>query len=145
VVAECVIEENRSALYLALGNLEKAESAAAAALSIAEQRKDSTRRAAALRSLARVAIRRSPAEAVSLLERALVLCELGEDTLLRAEALTDLGDAYMATQQLVRARESWRRALDVARIAGYSGMIPVLLMRLRPTSTERGAVQAIAP
>ena len=145
VVAECVIEENRASLYLALGNLEKSESAAAAALSIAEQRKDSTRRAAALRALARVALRRSPAEAVSLLERALVLCELGEDTLLRAETLTDLGDAYMATQQTVRAREHWRRALDLARIAGYGGMIPLLQGRLRPSHPERGASQAIAP
>lgn len=145
VVAECVIEENRSALFLALDNLDKAEAAGAAALSIAEQRKDSTRRAAALRALARVAARRAPTEAVALLERALVLCELGEDTLLRAETLTDLGDAYLATQQLVRAREHWRRALDVARIAGYGGMIPLLQTRLRPSHPERSAIQAIAP
>ena len=144
VVAECVIEENRSALFLALGNLEKAESAGASALSIAEQRKDSTRRAAALRALARVATRRSPNEAVALLERAIVLCELGEDTLLRSETLTDLGDAYMATQQAVRARECWRRALDLARIAGYGGMIPLLQTRLRPPPPDRGAAQAIA-
>lgn len=145
VVAECVIEENRSALFLALGNLDKAEAAAAAALSIAEQRKDGTRRAAALRALARVAMRRAPSEAVSLLERALGLCELGEDTLLRAETLSDLGDAYLATQQAVRARESWRRALDLARIAGYGGMITQLQSRLRPSQPERGAIQAIAP
>lgn len=145
VVAECVIEENRSSLYLALGNVEKAESAAAAALSIAEQRKDGTRRAAALRALARVAMRRSPHEAVSLLERALMLCELGEDTLLRAETLTDLGDAYLGTQQTLRARESWRRALDLARIAGFGGMIAQLQTRLRPSLPERAAIQAIAP
>jgi len=145
VVAECVIEENRSALFLALGHLEKAEAAAAAALSIAEQRKDGTRRAAALRSLARVAMRRTPTEAVMLLERALVLCDLGEDTLLRAETLSDLGDAYFATQQSLRARESWRRALDLARIAGYGGMITLLQSRLRPSHPDRGAIQAIAP
>lgn len=145
VVAECVIEENRSALFLALGNLEKSEAAAASALSIAEQRKDSTRRAAALRALARVAARRAPSEALALLERALVLCELGEDTLLRAETLTDLGDACQAVQQPVRARENWRRALDIARIAGYAGMIPLLQARLRPSQPERGAVEAIAP
>ena len=145
VVSECVIEENRSALFLALGNLEKAESAAAAALSIAEQRKDGTRRAAALRALARVAMRRSPVDAVSLLERALVLCELGEDALLRAETLSDLGDAHQASNQMVRARESWRRALDLARIAGFGGMITLLQARLRPSQPDRSTIQAIAP
>src|SRR5205085_3359878 len=117
----------------------------AAALSIADQRKDGTRRAAALRALARVALRRAPSDAVALLERALVLCDLGEDTLLRTETLSDLGDAYMATQQALRARECWRRALDLARIAGYGGMSTLLQSRLRPSQPERGAIQAIAP
>ena len=145
VVHEGMIEENRSALFLALGNMDMAQVSAAAALSIAEQRNDSTRRAAALRGLARVAIRRSPHEAVSLLERALALADLGEDALLRAETLSDLGDAYMATQHMVRARETWRRALDLARIAGYGGLIPLLQARLRPSHPERAAVEAIAP
>jgi tetratricopeptide (TPR) repeat protein len=145
VVHEGIIEENRSALFLALGNTEKAEGSAAAALRIAEQRKDNTRRAAALRCLARVAIRRSPAEAISLLERALSLAELGEDALLRAETLAALGDAYQAAHQLMRARESWRRALDIARIAGFGGLIPLLQARLRPSQTEGGDTAAVAP
>ncbi len=145
IVHEGMIEENRSALFLALGNVEKAQASAAAALGIAEQRNDSTRRAAALRGLARVAARRSPPEAVSLLERALSLADRGEDALLRTETLADLGDAYNATQQPLRARESWRRALDLARIAGYGGMITQLQSRLRPSQPERGAIQAIAP
>ena len=145
VVHEGIIEENRSALFLALGNIEKAEASAAAALSIAEQRKDNTRRAAALRSLARVALRRSPNEGISLLERALALAELGEDALLRTETLAALGDAYQAAHQLVRARESWRRALEIARIAGFGGLIPLLQARLRPTQSEGGDHAAVAP
>lgn len=145
IAHEGTIEENRSTLFLAIGNADKAQVSAAAALSIAEQRKDNTRRAAALRGLARVAMHRSPEQAVSLLERAIVLAELGEDALLRAETLGALGDAQQAAHQPMRARESWRRALDLARLAGFGGLIPILQARLRPSQPDGGSLHATAP
>jgi tetratricopeptide (TPR) repeat protein len=139
VASEAIVEENRAALFLAMGRLDQAETAATKAYGIAEQRHDNTRRAAALRHLARIARVRdsAPARALSLLERALALCELGEDVELRAELLTDLGDASSDSADLARAKDCWRRALDLARLAGFARMIGGLQGRLRPGSAIR--------
>lgn len=148
VVSEGIVEENRASLYLATGKLEQAEAAATQAYTIAEQRHDNTRRASAFRLLARVARVREPSSphAVMLLERALALCELGEDVELRAEILCDLGDACRDCGEHGRAKEFWRRSLEVARLAGFKGMVGGLQSRLRPGSGERvsGASEATA-
>jgi hypothetical protein len=120
--------------------LDRAEVSASRAASIAEQRRDSTRRAAAFRLMARIARtydRRSP-HGVTLLERALTLCQLGEDAQLRVEILSDLGDAYRDGGERARARESWRRALEIARIAGYTTLITEVQVRLRSPTPGRG-------
>jgi tetratricopeptide (TPR) repeat protein len=141
VVSEAVVEENRSALFLATGRLGEAEASAMNAYGIAEQRHDNTRRAASLRHLARVGRVRdgSSPQALSVLERALALCELGEDAELRAEVLLDLGDAYRDAADSSRAKECWRRALELARIAGFTAMIGGIQMRLRPGASDRAA------
>jgi tetratricopeptide (TPR) repeat protein len=139
VASEAFVEENRAALFLATGNLERAESSATRAFTIAERRRDNTRRAGALRILARAARVRDSAssQVTTLLERALALCQLGEDAHLRAEVLADLGDAYSDRGELARARESWRRALELARIAGFEGMAIALQLRLRSGIADR--------
>jgi tetratricopeptide (TPR) repeat protein len=139
VASEAIVEENRSALFLATGKLEQAEAAATRALGIAAQRRDNTRRAAAFRMLARVTrVRQQGAQhAVTLLERALALCQLGEDVQLRVEILSDLGDACRDAGDLARAKECWRRALEVCRLAGFAGLIGGLQGRLRPAPVDR--------
>ena len=135
LASEGIVEENRAHLFAVMGRLEKAELAAARAYGIAEQRADDTRRAAALRALARVqrARARGSPQAMLLLERAAALANGGEDVLTRVEVLLDLGDAYRECAQLTQAKDCWRRALDMARRAGFSVLIAELQRRLRPT------------
>ncbi|MGH7680015.1 MAG: tetratricopeptide repeat protein [Gemmatimonadaceae bacterium] len=139
LVSEAAVQENRATLLLASGNLQEGEAAALRAYTIAEQRHDNTRRAAALRLLSRVARVRDKRtrDCVLLLERALILCELGEDAELRAEILADLGDAHYECGDRGKAREAWRRALGLARIAGFTGMIASLQSKLRPSNPDR--------
>jgi len=134
VSSEGIVEENRAGLFVAMGQLDEAESSARRALGIADKRADNVRRAAALRMVARIErVRAKDLHFVlSMLERALLLCELGEDVHLRAEILTDLGDAHRDAGEYPRAKDCWRRALELARMAGFSGMIPALQSRIRP-------------
>ena len=141
VASEILIEENRAALFIATSRIDEAEAAANRAYAIADQRHDNTRRAAALRLLSRVARVRDgrSRQGVTLLERALSLCELGEDVQLRAEILADLGDALYDCNERGRAKETWRRSLELARIAGFTGMVGRLQSRLRPSMPVRAA------
>jgi tetratricopeptide (TPR) repeat protein len=148
VASEAIVEENRAALFLATGTLDEAETAAKRSYTLADERHDNTRRASALRLLAQVARERDKTSrnGVLILERALALCELGEDAQLRAEILADTGDALYDCGDRGRAREWWRRALELARIAGFNAMIVRLQSRLRPSLPDRGAglTEAIA-
>ena len=139
VASETIVEENLSALALATNRIDDAESCANLALALAEQRRDSTRRAASLRLLARIAWKRSrvATTAVAMLERALTLCQLGDDVHMRVEILSDLGDASCDAGDKSRAKDCWRRALELARIAGFAGMIPALQSRVRSGSLNR--------
>lgn len=139
--SEAAVEENRAALFLALGNFDAADASAGRAYAIADQRKDNTRRAAAFRVMARVSRARGQAasQAVKLLERALSLCELGEDVQLRAEILSDLGDACHDAGETSRARECWRSALEIARIAGFTGMVGGLSAKIRPSAPRHSS------
>ena len=139
VASETIVEENRAALKLATNQLDEAEACATRALALAEQRRDNTRRAAAFRLIARITREREDGAglAIGLLERALTLCQLGEDVHLRVEILSDLGDAYHDSHDLHRAKESWRRALELARMAGFDGMVISLLIRVRSGSVNR--------
>lgn len=144
VASEGIVEENRAALFVAMGRLDAAELAATRAFGIAEQRDDKARRAAALRALARVIVARQPgaAQAVTLLDRACVLSETSENVLLRVEILSDLGDAYHEQGELPRAKECWRRALDLARRAGFNALANTLQLRLKtggPRNSQENA------
>lgn len=142
VASEGIVEENRAALFVALGKLEEAEFAATRAYGIAEQRRDNTRRAGALRAFARVTRARdseSP-QVITVLDRAVALAELTEDVLLRVELLLDLGDACRDAGEQSRARECWRRGLELGRLAGFSGLATTLQSRLRRSS--RGGTPA---
>jgi tetratricopeptide (TPR) repeat protein len=148
VASESIVEENLASLFLATGRLDLAEAAAQRAFALADRRRDNTRRAASLRWLARIGHTRdsSAVEVTSLLDRALTLCQLGEDVHLRAEILTDLGDAWRDTGDLARGKDYWRRALELVRIASFDGMIGGLQSRLRsgPIDRSSGAAQAVA-
>jgi hypothetical protein len=82
------------------------------------------------------------AYAINLLERALTLSELGEDVLLRAQVLCDLGDASRDCGEFGRAKEYWRRALSLARITGFTGIIGGLQARLRSGLADRAGGSA---
>jgi tetratricopeptide (TPR) repeat protein len=146
VASEAIVQENLAALFLATGKVDLAEAATTRAYTIAEQRRDHTRRAASLRLLARIGRVRNPSSshAITLLERALALCQLGDDVMLRTEVLSDLGDACNGCGELARAKECWRRALEVARLAGFGGMISGLQARLRPPPGQRASGEAEA-
>lgn len=135
LASEGIVEENRALLFVAMNRLDAAELAATRAFGIAEQRNDNVRRAGALRAFAKVVMARTPRpdQGVVLLERARDLSEMGEDTLVRVEILLDLGDAYRAVGESQRARDSWRRGLDLARRAGFSSIAATLQARLRPS------------
>jgi tetratricopeptide (TPR) repeat protein len=139
VASEAIVEENRAALRLATKQLDDAAECANHALMLAEQRRDDTRRAAALRLIARIARERdhSSSQSTSMLEHALTLCQLGEDAQLRVEILTDLGDAYHDVNDVHRAKDMWRRALEIARRAGFDSMAVSLLSRVRSGSMSR--------
>ena len=147
--SEGMVEENRGALYLAIGRLNDAEACATRARTLAERRRDDTRRAAALRLLARIGLARdarSP-HPLLLLENALTLAGMGEDVQLRIEILSDLGDAYAERGERARARDHWRRAVELARLAGFNTLTARLQARLRSSHAERrsGASEAAAP
>lgn len=135
LASEGIVEENRAALFVAMGRFDAAELAATRAFGIAEQRDDDTRRAAALRAFARVIAGRSSDwdQVITLLERAEKLSERSENVLLRVELLTDLGDAYNERGDRSRAKEHWRRALDLARRANFVRLAADLQLRLRPS------------
>ena len=139
IASEAFVEENRAALFLAMGKLEQAGEAATRAYGIAEQRHDNTRRAAALRVLAKLerTRERSATHPLTLLERALALSEFGEDILLRTQILADLGDACRDVGELSRAKEHWKRALALARATGFTGVIVGLQARLRSGIADR--------
>jgi len=139
VASQAIVEENFAALFLATGRLDKADAAIARANGIAEQRRDNTRRAAALRIMARIVRARDhlAQQAIPMFERALMLCQLGEDVQLRVEILSDLGDALRDMGEYGRAREAWRRALDIARIAGFSSMLTPLHLKVRTAAISR--------
>jgi tetratricopeptide (TPR) repeat protein len=137
--SETFVEENRAALFLATGRLDEAELSCKHAHDLAERRKDDTRRAAAFRLLARInraRDKRAPL-AIVLFERSLALCERGEDVQLRTEILSDMGDAFFDRAEHARAKEYWRRALELARLAGFTGMATRLQARLRNSVNDR--------
>lgn len=137
--SETFVEENRAALFLATDRLDEAESSCKRAHDLAERRKDDTRRAAAFRLLARINLERDEQShlAIVLYERSLALCERGEDVQLRTEILSDMGDAFFHRDEHARAKDYWRRALELARLAGFTGMVTRLQARLKSSTNDR--------
>ena len=139
--SETIVEENRAAMFLATGRFEEAEQSCKRAHDLADRRQDDTRRAAAFRLLARINLQRDRIAPLGLvlLERSLALCERGEDVQLRTEILSDMGDAFFDRGEHPRAKEYLRRALELARLAGFSSMATRLQARLKSTVTDRGS------
>ena len=131
--SEGTVEENRSRVYAMLGELADAERSAMRAYEVAEQRHDFVRRSAALRALA--AIRRKQGRdlvlVAGLLETALTLIDTGQDALLQAEILLDLGDTYWESTESERAAACWQRGLVVAQRAGLRSIADELTERVR--------------
>ena len=137
--SETFVEENRAAMFLATGRLDQAELSCKRAHDLAERRHDDTRRAAAFRLLARINLERDPKAplAIVLFERSLALCERGEDVQLRTEILSDMGDAFCDRGEHARAKDYWRRALELARLAGFTGIVTRLQARLKSSVNDR--------
>lgn len=137
--SETFVEENRAAMFLATGRLDDAEHSCKRAHDLAERRKDDTRRAAAFRLLARINLQRDRQAplAIVLFERSLALCERGEDVQLRTEILADMGDAFFDRGEHARAKDYWRRALELGRLAEFTGMVTRLQARLKSSVTDR--------
>jgi tetratricopeptide (TPR) repeat protein len=137
--SETIVEENRAAMFLATRRLDEAEQSCKRAHDLAERRKDDTRRAAAFRLLARINLERDKQAplAIVLFERSLALCERGEDVQLRTEILSDMGDAFSDRGEHARAKDYWRRALELARLAGFTGMVTRLQARLKSSINDR--------
>jgi tetratricopeptide (TPR) repeat protein len=134
VRSEGLIEENRSAVHLMLGDLAEAERAATHAYEIAERRGDSLRVAAALHALASVRARQGSgaSELIAMLERAVRLINSADDVALLAEVLLDLGDRYRDAGQLDRADEMWERARTLADRWGMRTTLDAVAARARP-------------
>jgi tetratricopeptide (TPR) repeat protein len=137
--SETFVEENRAALFIATGRLDDAEQSCKRAHDLAERRKDDTRRAAAFRLLAKINLERDKQAplAIVLFERSLALCERGEDVQLRTEILADMGDAFFDRGEPARAKEYWRRALELSRLADFTGMATRLQARLKSSVNDR--------
>lgn len=137
--SETFVQENRAAMFIGTGRLDEAEQCCKQAHALAEQRKDDTRRAAAFRLLARINLARDKKAplAIVLFERSLALCERGEDVQLRTEILSDMGDAFFDRGEPARAKEYWRRALELARLADFNAMVTRLQARLKTSLSDR--------
>jgi tetratricopeptide (TPR) repeat protein len=131
--SEGIIEENRSAVYLALGDVGEAERAAEHAYEIAKHRGDALRSAAALHAMAAVRARqgKSAAEIIDMLERAVSLIDSADDVSLLAEILVDLGDRYREAGRAERADEVWERARALADRARMRTILDALVPRLQ--------------
>ena len=112
LMAEGILEENRAELHLLRGNPDDSYASIVRALSIADQRGDDIRHAAALKlrgAYERLAGR--PSEGADTLRHALTLSTAGEDALLGAEILYQLGMALHASGDLRMAHDVWKTAL----------------------------------
>jgi tetratricopeptide (TPR) repeat protein len=112
LMAEGILEANGAELRLVLGELEDAYDGIRRSLDIAEQRSDDVRRAGALKLLGSYQrLTGRPNEAVETLRHALTLCAGGEDAILGAELLYQLGHATYAMADPEGAQQIWNAAL----------------------------------
>ncbi len=112
LLVECAVEVNRTEMLIAAQRWPEAEEGCDRALGIAEQRGDRLRTAEALRLRAKVERHRCELDRASdVLERARALTDDGEDALLGAELLSELGEVRHSQGRLADAREAWRAAL----------------------------------
>jgi tetratricopeptide (TPR) repeat protein len=134
--SEGIIEENRSGVFLALGDVTSAEHAAARAREIAELRHDAVRLAAALHAIAAVRARQgeTAAEIIRLLERAAELLDTSDDASLLADILVDLGDRYREAGRRDEADTAWARARSLAERAGMKSVLDAIASRMRKPS-----------
>jgi hypothetical protein len=107
------MEENRAELELIEGNLDEAQWSIARALSIAEQRGDAARRAAALKLKGtHERLSGNPLGAQHTLSHALTLSAVAEDALLGAELLFQFGTAAWSFGDEDMGREVLSTALE---------------------------------
>lgn len=134
--SEAVVEENRAELFLTIGDLPRARASATRSLQLAELRGDGVRRAAALKLRGTILRQEGDvAGAIESLRTALALSAVGEDALLGAEVLYELGCACAADGDDAMSREMWGIALDAFRRIGSRPWIERVRKRLT------GAVQ----
>jgi len=136
--SEGMLEENRAELYLMEGRLDLALPALERGLAIAGQRGDPLRRAAGLKlrgAWERMSGR--PTDAVTTLNAALTSSAVGEDALLGAEILYQLGMALHACGQADGARDAWNAALEAFERIDARRWVSRMQQRLSPGDSGR--------
>jgi tetratricopeptide (TPR) repeat protein len=118
--SEGIVEENRARLLLATGKLDAAQEAAERALGIAALRRDPTRQASALWSLACIKRHRSPGspEVLALLEGALELAQNGADAEIKAEILREISSSCEDQGDQTKAKSYREAALSIETNSG---------------------------
>jgi tetratricopeptide (TPR) repeat protein len=136
LLVEGTFELNRAEMLTEACRWRDAEEGCLRAMRIAERRGDRLRRAEALRLIAR--IRRNDLlldHARAAIEEARVLTEGGEDALLVAELLSELGEVCHSQGQVGEAREAWREAhWEFTRLGAFrdAGAVEARLATLVP-------------
>ena len=111
-LVEGLLEMNRATALLSLGREDEAAASCARALTLAEMRGDSLRRAEALRIRAILETRRRDfLAAMRSLEDAEALAAQAQDALLTAEVHRDQGDVHRHSGDAELARALWDRAI----------------------------------
>lgn len=112
-ILEGLVELNRSEALLGLGRSEEARTAVLRANELAEERGDRLQRAEAFKYLAILDRRAGNLKrAISSLEEGCLLAKEGEDVLLVAELLREMGECRMQAGELELAFDCWRKALQ---------------------------------
>jgi len=112
LLVEGALEVNRTEMLIAAQRWAEAEEGCDRALRIAEPRGDLLRTAEALRLVARLDRHRCDYDrAAEVITAARALTDDGEDALLGAELLNELGEVRQAQGRTVEARDAWREAL----------------------------------
>jgi len=113
---ESLLHINRAEMFVAQGMWDEAKAACDLAYDIATQRGDRLREAEALKFRGIVARERGHREdSVRQLSQALELASDGEDTLLRAEILRELGRTWAHEGTLPEARSAFKEAVVLFR------------------------------
>ena len=143
LLVEGALEVNRTAMLIAAERWAEAEAGCDRALAIAEQRSDRLRTAEALRLSAKLDRHRCEFDrAAERITAARALTDEGEDVLLGAELLSELGEVRQSQGRTGEARDAWREALGEFTRLGAAHGAAQIEARLQAVGPARSAWSA---